>query len=450
MIAIFGIIPNRQPGVLPLCVQCYWLIVLGMRQSQLFTQTTKQPPADEQSKNAKLLRQAGFIHKEAAGVYSFLPLGLRTRNNIESIIREEMESVGGQELNLTALQPDTQWVKTDRWSDEAIDVWFKTQLKNGTELGLATTHEEPITAMLSHHVNSYRDLPVAAYQFQTKFRNELRAKAGIMRGREFLMKDLYSFSRTEDEHESFYQDMKEAYERIFARVGIGDKTVYTYADGGSFSDFSHEFQTESQAGEDTIYIDRKENIAVNEEVLNDEVLDDLGLKRNQLEEVPAIEVGNIFPLGTKFSEPLDLTYTDENGKEQPVIMGSYGIGVGRLMGAITEVMAGDDGLLWPESVAPFTVHLLQLGDAQEVETEARTAYKTLQGTGIDVLFDDRSVSAGEKFADSDLFGLPVQVIVSQNTVDAGKLEVTFRPGDDSQMIALDQLISRLTDTNHES
>jgi len=217
-----------------------------------------------------------------------------------------------------------------------------------------------------------------------------------------------------------------------------------------FQTFSHEFQTESEAGEDTIYVDREENIAVNEEVLNDEVLDNLGLKRDRLEEVPAIEVGNIFPLGTKFSAPLDLTYTNKSGKEQPVIMGSYGIGVGRLMGTITEVMAGDDGLLWPESVAPFSVHLLQLGDAQEVETEARTAYKTLQGTGIDVLFDDRSVSAGEKFADSDLFGLPVQVIVSQNTVDAGKLEVTFRPGDDSQMIALDELIPRLTDTNHES
>jgi prolyl-tRNA synthetase len=421
-----------------------------MRQSNLFTKTTKKPPSDESAKNAKLLRQAGFIHKEAAGVYSFLPLGLRTRNNIEEIIREEMEAVGGQEVNLTALQPKDRWVKTDRWSDEAIDVWFKTQLKNGTQMGLGTTHEEPITSLLSHHVNSYRDLPKAVYQFQTKFRNELRAKAGIMRGREFLMKDLYSFTRTQDEHDDFYQDMKEAYERIFDRVGIGDQTVYTYADGGSFSEFSHEFQTESEAGEDTIFIDRKQGIAVNDEVLQPEVLDNLGLQKDELDEVPAIEVGNIFPLGTKFSEALDLTYTNEDGTEKPVIMGSYGIGVGRLMGAITEVMSDENGLLWPEAVAPFDVHLLALGDIEDVTAEARTVYKTLQGVGLDVLYDDRAVSAGEKFADSDLFGLPCQVIVSENTIAEDKVEVAFRPGEDEQLVELQKLISELTDTNHGS
>lgn len=421
-----------------------------MRQSNLFTKTTKQPPADEQAKNAKLLRQAGFIHKEAAGVYSFLPLGLKTRNNIEEIIREEMEAVGGQELDLTALQQKELWVNTDRWSDESIDVWFKTQLKNGTQMGLGTTHEEPITNLLSHHVNSYRDLPQAIYQFQTKFRNELRTKAGIMRGREFLMKDLYSFSRTEDEHESFYEEMKRAYERIFDRVGVGEKTVYTYADGGSFSEFSHEFQTESVAGEDTIFVDREKDIAINEEVMEPDVIADLGLEENDLEEVPAIEVGNIFPLGTKFSEPLELTYADESGQQQPVIMGSYGIGVGRLMGAITEVLADEGGLLWPESVAPFTVHLLSLGDSDEVTAEARTVYKTLQGVGVDVLYDDRDVSAGEKFADSDLFGLPCRVVVSENTLAENKVEVVFRPGEEEQMIQLQTLISQLTETAHES
>lgn len=421
-----------------------------MRQSNLFTKTTKQPPADEQAKNAKLLRQAGFIHKEAAGVYSFLPLGLKTRNNIEEIIREEMEAVGGQELDLTALQQKDLWVKTDRWSDKSIDVWFKTQLKNGTQMGLGTTHEEPITNLLSHHVTSYRDLPQAVYQFQTKFRNEIRTKAGIMRGREFLMKDLYSFSRTEEEHESFYEKMKEAYKRIFDRVGVGDKTVYTYADGGSFSEFSHEFQTESAAGEDTIFVDKEKDIAINDEVMDPEVINDLDLDESNLEEVTAIEVGNIFPLGTKFSEPLELTYTDKDGQQQPVIMGSYGIGVGRLMGAITEVLAGESGLLWPESVAPFGVHLLALGDSDEVTAEARTVYKTLQGVGVDVLYDDRSVSAGEKFADSDLFGLPCRVVVSKNTVAEDEVEVVFRPDEEEHMIQLQTLISQLTETAHES
>jgi len=419
-----------------------------MRQSNLFTKTTKQPPSDEDSTNAKLLRQAGFIHKEAAGVYSFLPLGKRVRDNIEEIIREEMDAVGGQELDLTALQDQNLWQQTDRWSDEAIDVWFKTALKNGTEMGLATTHEEPITSMLTHHAESYRDFPVAIYQFQTKFRNELRAKAGIMRGREFLMKDLYSFSRTQKEHDDFYTKMKSAYEQIFARVGIGADTHYTYADGGSFSDFSHEFQTESEAGEDTIYLSADNDLAVNEEILSDDVLDKLNLDRDNLEEKTAIEVGNIFPLGTKFSKPLGLTYTNEDGQAQPVIMGSYGIGVGRLMGAITEIKASDDNLLWPESVAPFAVHLVRLGDTEDVVAETRTVYKTLQGAGVPVLYDDRSKSAGEKFADSDLYGLPCQVIVSEKTEKKGELETTFRPNTEPVYLELSALIAKLTNTQH--
>lgn len=422
-----------------------------MRQSNLFTKTRKQPPADEESKNAKLLIQAGFIHKEMAGVYDFLPLGLRVRNNIEQIIREEMNSVGGQELALTSLQKKELWEKTGRWDVADDELWFKSELAAGGEVGFAWSHEDPLTALMTKHVASYKDLPQAVYQFQTKLRNELRAKSGIMRGREFLMKDLYSFSKTKEEHNTFYEEMKQAYMRVFERVGLGEKTYETVAGGGVFTTgHTHEFQTVSEVGEDTIYLDKEKELAVNEEVIDDETLAEIGLSRDGLEKVSAVEVGNTFPLGTKYSDPLGLKFTNEEGDEKPAIMGSYGIGVGRLMGTIVEVKANEDTLLWPESVAPFSVHLLQLGDDQEVETEARTAYKTLQGTGIDVLFDDRGVSAGEKFADSDLFGLPVQVIVSQNTVDAGKLEVTFRPGDDSQMIALDELIPRLTDTNHES
>lgn len=419
-----------------------------MRQTQLFSKTRKEPPADEVSKNARLLIQAGFIHKEMAGVYAYLPLGLRVRNKIEEIIREEMNAVGGQELKLTALQREALWEITDRWSDEAIDVWFKTCLKNDTELGLATTHEEPLTELLTQHVNSYRDLPLAIYQFQTKFRNELRAKSGIMRGREFLMKDLYSFSRSQEEHDEFYKKMKESYERIFARAGIGEQTFYTYASGGSFSDASHEFQTISAAGEDTIYIDHKKNLAVNKEMLNDETLERLELARDDLEEERAIEVGNIFPLGTKFSGPLGLTFTDEDGEEKPVIMGSYGIGVGRLMGTIVETMADDNPMVWPENIAPFQVHLLALGGGDDVRENADEVYEKLQEADVDVLYDDRDTHPGEKFADSDLFGIPIRVIVSSKTVKKNQLEVVHRTDDDEQQfMALSEFVTQFT--SHE-
>lgn len=415
-----------------------------MRQSNLFSKTRKEPPADEVSKNAKLLIQAGFIHKEMAGAYAYLPLGLRVRDNVEEIIREEMEAAGGQEVKLTALQREALWSITDRWSDDSIDVWFKTELKEGSELGLATTHEEPLTNLLTQHLNSYRDLPLAIYQFQTKFRNELRAKSGIMRGREFLMKDLYSFSRSQGEHDEFYKQMKQAYTRIFDEVGIGDETYYTYADGGSFSEFSHEFQTLSEAGEDTIYIDEESGVAINKEIFSDEMLDELGVQEDDLTEKRAIEVGNIFPLGTKFSEPLGLTFTDENGEENPVIMGSYGIGVGRLMGTIVEVMADDDGLVWPENIAPFQVHLLQLGDSDEVKEEARTAYKTLKSAGIEVLFDDRDTHPGEKFGDSDLLGIPTRVVVGNKTIEKGALEVSKRNEDaEPEFIPLTDLVNKL-------
>lgn len=415
-----------------------------MRQTQLFTRTRKEPPADEVSHNAQLLIQAGFIHKEMAGVYAYLPLGLRVRNRIEEIIRTEMDTVGGQEVKLTALQRESLWSLTDRWSDDSIDVWFKTKLKNDTELGLATTHEEPLTELLTQHVNSYRDLPQAIYQFQTKFRNELRAKSGIMRGREFLMKDLYSFSRSQEEHDEFYEQMKQAYEQIFAEVGIGDKTFYTYASGGSFSDASHEFQTVSEAGEDTIYIDKEKNTAVNKEMLTDDTLDKLGMNRDDLEEARAIEVGNIFPLGTKFSEPLGLTFTDEDGEDKPVIMGSYGIGVGRLVGTIVETLADDDGMVWPENIAPFQVHLLSLGDDSSVTESADDVYEKLRTAGVDVLYDDRDTHPGDKFGDSDLFGIPTRLIVSSKTIKKGKLEVVDRSTGETSFMTIEEVMSNFS------
>ncbi|MEK7060243.1 MAG: aminoacyl--tRNA ligase-related protein, partial [Patescibacteria group bacterium] len=383
-----------------------------MRQSKLFTKTKKEVPTDEVSKNAELLIRGGFIHKEMAGVYSYLPLGLRVFKKIENIIREEMDAIGGQEITMTALQNPELWKKTDRWNDQKVDIWFKTKLKNDTELGLGFTHEEPLTSIMKNYINSYRDLPCSVYQFQTKFRNEIRAKSGIMRTREFVMKDLYSFCKDETEHNKFYEKAKEAYKNIFQRAGIGHLTYLTYAGGGSFSKFSHEFQTVTSTGEDTIYINEENNIAINKEVFTDELKKELGLGDN-FKETKAVEVGNIFTLGTRFSDALDLTYQTEKGDKKPVFMGSYGIGPARLMGTVVEALADDKGIIWPESIAPFKVHLLSLGEDENVKKQANLVYDTLVKKNIEVLFDDRDeISPGEKFADADLLGMPFRVVVS--------------------------------------
>lgn len=397
-----------------------------MKRSQLFTKTRKEDPKDEVAKNAKLLIRAGFIHKEMAGVYTFLPLGLRVLENIKKIIREEMNAIGGQEMLLTALQDKELWEKTGRWDDETVDNWFKTQLKSGGEVGLGITHEEPLTRVMKDHISSYRDLPVYAYQFQNKFRNELRAKSGIMRGREFLMKDLYSFSADEEKHRQFYESARNAYNLIFKRAGLGDKTYVTFASGGIFSRFSEEFQTISEAGEDIIYVDEGKKIAINKEVMTDEVIAELGLDKSSLVEKKSIEVGNIFNLGTKFSEPLGLTYKNEAGESVPVVMGSYGIGPGRLMGTIVEVLADDKGMIWPIEVAPFKVYLASLGNDENVLTTAQSFYQQLLDNQIEVLYDDREVGAGEKLGDADLMGLPYIVVIGNKFKDSGEVEVTNR------------------------
>ncbi len=399
-----------------------------MLQSQLFTKTRKEAPSDEVAKNAQLLIRAGYVHKEMAGVYAYLPLGLRTLNNIVQIIREEMDSIGANELVMPALQDKTLWEKTDRWDDAKVDNWFKTKFASGGETGLGITHEEPLTNLMRDHITSYRDLPVAAYQFQNKFRNEMRAKSGIMRGKEFMMKDLYSFARSTEEHEAFYARAREAYLRIFHRLGIGDRTYVTFASGGIFSRFSEEFQTESDAGEDIIYVDTKSGRALNKEVLTDEVLLDLGINRDDLVEKKSIEVGNIFTLGTKFSQPLGLTYRDEEGKDQLVVMGSYGIGPTRLMGTIAEIMGDERGLVWPKSIAPYRVHIVSLQpDDEVVASSANLLYDALLDRGIEVLYDDRvGLSPGEKFKDSDLIGIPTRVVISKKTQESGRLEVKDR------------------------
>lgn len=415
-----------------------------MKVSQLFTKTSKTAPADEVSKNAQLLIRAGYIHKEMAGVYAFLPLGKRVLDNIANIVREEMNAVGGQEVQMTVLQPKDLFEKTDRWDDAKVDNWFKTKLANGAELGMGLTHEEPIVNALKDFVGSYKDLPLSVYQIQSKFRNELRAKSGLMRGREFIMKDMYSFSRSQDEHAEVYEKVAEAYHRVYARLGIGDITYRTYADGGIFTEkFSDEFQTISPIGEDTIYVDEQKKIAVNKEVFTDENLAKVGLKKEDLVEKRGVEVGNIFPLESKYTDALDLYYTDENGEQQSIIMGCYGIGVSRLVGLLAEHFADEKGLVWPASIAPFQVYLATIGTSEAVTKAAYTMYKNLTDSGIQVLYDDRDVRAGEKFADADLIGLPYRMVISEKSVANGQCELKGRTDSEAKMVGLEEDIIKM-------
>ncbi len=413
-----------------------------MKSSQLFTRTRKQAPADETSKNAQLLIRAGFVHKEMAGVYAYLPLGLRVIENIKTIVREEMNTINSNELIMTGLQRKEVWDKTGRWNDDVVDVWFKSKLKDGTEVGFGWSHEEPIVEMIKQHINSYKDLPVSLYQFQTKLRNELRAKSGIMRGREFVMKDMYSFHNSAEELEDYYNLAIEAYKRVFNRLGIGKDTYVTFASGGAFTKFSHEFQTICEAGEDVIYLHRGKNIAINEEVIDDAVKE-LGIKREDLEKVNTAETGNIFNFGSQKADEIGLKVSGPDDKEQSVYLGSYGIGITRVMGVIAEKMSDDKGLVWPENVAPFKVYLASLGDNEQVTKAADELYALLQKNNIETLYDDRSVRPGEKFADADLMGIPHRIVISEKTIQAGTLEYKSRTGTDTKMITKQELLEIL-------
>lgn len=413
-----------------------------MKASQIFTKTKKQAPADEQAKNAQLLIRAGYVYKEMAGVYAYLPLGLRVIENIKQIVREEMDNIQSNELIMTGLQRKEVWEKTGRWNDEVVDIWFKTALQDGTELGLGWSHEEPIVEMMKGYVSSYKDLPISLYQFQTKMRNELRAKSGVMRGREFIMKDMYSFHATAEDLENYYNQTIEAYQRVFKRLGIGDDTYVTFASGGAFTKFSHEFQTICDAGEDVIYLHREKNIAVNEEVI-DEAIKELDLSPNELEKVKTAEVGNIFNFGTQKTDEMGLYYTDAQGQQQSLHIGSYGIGISRLMGVIAEKSSDDRGLVWPDQVAPFRVYLASLGQDEPVMRAARELYASLQDQGITVLWDDRDVRPGEKFADADLIGLPHRIVISGKTLESNTLEYKHRTADQPENISATELKNRL-------
>jgi prolyl-tRNA synthetase len=408
----------------------------------LLSKTRKEGPKDEVSKNANLLIRAGFVSKEMAGVYSFLPLGLRVMKKIEDIIRDEMNQIGGVEMKTSVIQNKEVWEKSNRWDDAVVDNWFKTKLKNGGEVGLSFTNEEAYANILKQYISSYKDLPMYPYDFKNIFRNEARSKSGILRGREFYWKALYSFSKDEAEHNEFYEKSKIAYKNVYNRVGLGDLTYITFASGGSFSKFSHEFQSITDAGEDTIYLDEKKKIAVNKEVYDDEILKELGLDKKDLVEKKAIEVGNIFSLGTRFSEPFDLKYKNEKGEEKLVIMGSYGIGLSRLMGTIVEILSDDKGIVWPVSVAPFKIHLIEItSDNLKVRENAELMYKKLTEEGIEVLYDDRDSRAGEKFNDSDLIGIPLRIVVSEKGMDAGTFEVKERKSGNVSALKENEMIT---------
>lgn len=406
-----------------------------MKQSILFTKTLKDAPKDETSLNAKTLIRAGFVDKVGAGIYSFLPLGMRVMAKILKIIREEINSTGGQEILMPALLPKEAWETTGRW--ENFDALFKLTGSDSREYALGATHEEAVTPLAKKFIFSYRELPFSVYQIQTKFRNEKRAKAGLLRGREFLMKDQYSFHVDQEDLDRFYEEVKAAYYRIYERLGLGEITYLTYASGGAFSKYSHEFQTLAEAGEDHIYLCDHCKIAVNREIIEEQNSCPI-CGNSELREEKAIEVGNIFKLGTRFSNPCNLKYATTDGGSEEVVMGCYGIGPSRLLGTIVEIYHDEKGLKWPKEIAPFQVHLLSLKANQEAEE----IYQKLIAQGVEVLYDDRDVSAGEKFADADLIGIPERIVVSAKTLAEDSVEIKNRDSEKIETIKIKDYVQR--------
>lgn len=404
-----------------------------MKQSALFTKTLRAAPGDEITANAIFLIRGGFIDKLMAGVYSYLPLGWRVLKKIENVIREEINTIDGQEVFMPSLQPKENWEKTGRWL--SMDDLYKVKDSGGREYALGPTHEEVVVPLVQKFINSYKDFPFYVYQFQNKFRMELRSKSGILRGREFIMKDLYSFHLSEADLEDYYRKATQAYFNIFRRVGLGEKTYLTFASGNSFSKYSHEFQTVTSAGEDIIHICQKCAQAINDEIKS-EIKECSNCGCDKFKTARAIEVGNIFKLKDRYTNPFNLVVKDKNGKNIKAIMGCYGIGLGRVMGAIVELHHDEDGIIWPSQVAPFLVHLIGLGGARN---EAEKVYSQLKKSGTEVLFDDRDVSAGEKFKDADLIGIPFRVVVSEKTIEKNKAEIKKRSEKEIKLVNLNDV-----------
>jgi prolyl-tRNA synthetase len=408
-----------------------------MLQSKLFTKTIRDISKEELSESARLLIRAGFVDKLTAGVYSFLPLGLKVLNKIEKIISDEMEAISGQRILMPGLIPKSNWEKSGRWSN--FDALFKLKGQSEAEYALGATHEEVVVPLMKNYISSYKDLPLAVFQIQNKFRNELRVKSGILRTREFLMKDLYSFHSSEKDLDDYYEKVKKSYEEIFKKVGIADKTYLTLASGGTFSEFSHEFQTVTPVGEDIIFICPQCKTAINKEVIG-KTDKCWKCSKNITKEEKSIEVGNIFKLKDKYSKPFDLNFTDKDGNKKIVLMGCYGIGLPRLMGAIVEVLHDSKGILWPESVAPFKFHLIQIENNSKVKKAAKNLYETLQKEKQEVIYDDREdKTAGEKFADCDLIGIPFRIIISQKSLEKNSFELKKRNEREGKLISLKNL-----------
>jgi prolyl-tRNA synthetase len=410
-----------------------------MRQSQLITAAFKNIPKAETSINSQLLIKAGFIDRLMAGVYSFLPLGYRVMSKIENIIREEMTVLGSQEVLLPALQPKEIWDRTGRWN--TVDVLYKFTGSGDRELALGPTHEEVVTPLVGKFVQSYKNLPVSVFQIQTKFRNEVRPKSGLLRGREFRMKDMYSFHATEADLDAYYEIVQVAYERIFERCGIKNETYLTYASGGVFSKYSHEYQTITDYGEDAIYLCPACRLGVNREILAEQSNACPQCGNSSLEPRKAIEVGNIFKLMDRFSNAFELAYNDRNNTPQKVFMGCYGLGSSRVLGAVVEVHHDAAGIIWPREIAPFQVHLLNLSSLS-LQPAADAIYERLLSVGIETLYDDRlEVGAGSKFAEADLIGIPLRVIISSKSAAKQAVELKRRNDERRKLVAIDNFLA---------
>ena len=418
------------------------------RLSQFFTKTMREDPQGEEAINAKLLIKAGFIVKQMAGVYTLLSLGFKVIEKINKIIREELNAIGAQEIAMPAFQPKELWDKTGRWKT-ANDVMYQFKDNSGKDIGLGWTHEEVITQIATHFIQSYKDLPKAIYQIQTKFRDEPRAKSGILRGREFLMKDLYSFHVDEKDRDDYYEKIKDVYQKIFKRIGI--KAILTFASGGTFSKYSHEFQTIADNGEDTIWLCNNCQIAI-----NNEIIEEHGKKckecDKELEKQNAIEVGNIFKLGTKFSQALELSINNKDGKKIPVEMASFGIGPTRIMGAIVEVNHDENGIIWGKNVAPYNAHIIEIRNpkfeirnkskTQNIKSKTQEIVDQLENAGLEVLVDDREdVSIGEKLADADLIGIPWRVVISEKTLAQDGVEIKKRDSEKAEIVDVNEALS---------
>lgn len=411
-----------------------------MLQSELFTKTRKESPREEESASARLLMRGGFVEKLSSGVFAYLPLGFRVIQKITDIVREEMNAIGAEELLMPALIAKEYWQKTNRWD---VDVVYKLKDMSGSEFGLGWTHEEAVSTLAKNNIQSYQDLPRAVYQIQTKFRAEARAKSGVLRGREFVMKDLYSFHATQEDLDAYYKKVEGAYLKAFKRMGLA--AIVAEAAGGAFTnEYTHEFQIAAAAGEDTIFSCKECGFAQNKEIAKVLAGDKCAVcGKGMIQETKAIEVGNIFKLGTRYSKDFDISFSDKDGQKKLAIMGCYGIGISRLLGTIVEVFHDDRGMIWPGSVAPFKAHLLLLEkDDAKIAAQAKKIYSELKKKGVEVLYDNRQKSAGEKFGDADLMGIPYRLVVSRKT--KGKVEVKKRSAAGIKFMTSAQVIKMLS------